>query len=85
MNATDTAPAEAIAELITAEDEYQAAREALAAAEDRRYHAVWTAVRSVDLPTLKAASPRTITRATIRAAARRFAAVMTGFIQPELW
>lgn len=80
--ATDTA---ALAELSAAEDEFQAARAALAKAEERRYAAVWAALRSVDLPTLKAASPPTITRATIRAAARRFASAVSNFIQPELW
>jgi hypothetical protein len=86
MDAADTAPAEALAALITAEDEYQAARDALARAEERRYAALWTAAQTVgDLATLKAASPATITRATIKAAARRFAAVVTGFFQPELW
>jgi hypothetical protein len=39
----------------------------------------------VDLPTLKTYSPPTITRATIRAAARRFASAVSNFIQPELW
>ena len=84
-DATDTAPAEALADLITAEADYQAQREALAEAEERRYAALWAAARSVDLPTLRAASPRTITRATIRAAVRRFATAITNFIQPELW
>jgi hypothetical protein len=81
----DTAPAEALAALADAEAHYQSLREALAEAEERRYQALWTAVRSVDLPTLKAASPATITRATIRAAARRFASAVSNFFQPELW
>jgi hypothetical protein len=80
--ATDTT---ALADLIAAEDDYQAARAVLAEAEERRYAALWTAAGSVDLPTLKAASPPTITRATIRAAARRFASAVSNFIQPELW
>lgn len=81
----DTATA-ALAELIAAEDDYQAAREALAKAEEHRYAALWRAAEAFEDPReLKAASPATITRATIRAAARRFAAAVTHFIQPELW
>src|SRR5207249_4956685 len=78
MERVTEAPAltpEQLTALLEAEVSYQVARAELAAAEQRRYAAVWSAYQAVnrDLPALLSQVPNTINRATLAGAVRRHA------------
>ncbi len=90
---TEPEPAEApaltpeqLTALIEAEVSYQVARAELAAAEQRRYAAVWSAYQAVNRDALALLSqvPTTINRATLAGAVRRHAPAAQ-WDQPELF
>ena len=69
-----TVPVAQLTAMLQAEITYQSLRAELAAAEQGRYRSIYDALAaSADPATLLAATPTTITRATVAAAIRRYA------------